>query len=101
MINSMLKVAKDEGLYEGLLKEKQNIDELVNELNNPPKEYEKLYDKLLELYGEFNEVYILATEPSGSLVSYNNSMSNSLTELDKLFGELKVLLPQEVYEKTK
>ncbi len=101
MINSMLKVAKDEGLYDSLLKEKQNIDKLVNELNNPPKEYEKLYNKLLELYGEFNKVYNLATEPSGSLVSYNNSISNSLTELDKLFSELKVLLPKEVYEKIK
>jgi len=83
-----------DGVFDKLDTNKIKIDELMKEIQRPPKEYEKAYGFLLELYGEEIEFRRLA-DLSGE--SYN-SFSEKFTETDdncsKLLSQIKISTPE-------
>jgi hypothetical protein len=81
------------GQYKTMNKSKDNIDNKMKQLSNPPKAYQHAYDKLLEMYGIYTQLYSLALNPSGSLVSYNNTINDLQGKLVKASSEFKVLIP--------
>lgn len=59
----------------------------------PPK-YTRVYDLLLDLYTKYDQLYKLATEPSGSLMSYNNKVSLLNKEFGELAAKIEILMPE-------
>ncbi len=96
MVETVQKTAEDGGLFNNLRTERKDIDTLMNELNNPPEKYKDLYSKLLSYYGQYTTAYDLALNPTGSLLSFNNSISNVLSETNRQFNEFKTLIPQDI-----
>lgn len=47
------------------------ITKKIKLLTNPPEEYQKAYEALFEYYVEFDKLYKMAVNPSGSLDSYS------------------------------
>jgi len=92
----LYKEAEDKGVIKDLTDDKKLIDIQMNELNNPPEKYQKLYDKLLELYGEYTLAHEFAVSPSGSLAIYNESINENYSEITRLNNEFKALVPQEI-----
>lgn len=73
---------------------KTQIDELMSSLASPPKSMIDVHRKLVELYGIYSQVYNLALEPSGSLMSYNRAVNDLQSNFIKVADELKVMLPK-------
>ena len=95
-IATVQKIAKETNFLQKLQKDKELIDGMMSRLNNPPEEYKTLYDKLLSLYGQYTKIYELAISPSGSLMTYNQSISEVSSEINRLYNEFQVLVPQDI-----
>ncbi len=70
---------------------RENVDELMQELDVVPEGMERHQHKMFELYGEFNKLCNQAVSPSGSLMTYNRSINNSQENFLQLLNEVKVL----------
>ncbi|GAB6990113.1 hypothetical protein JCM16418A_21630 [Paenibacillus pini] len=44
----------------------ETVDKLMKSLNNPPAEFQKAYDTLVELYGYYTQYTDQADSPTGS-----------------------------------
>jgi hypothetical protein len=84
---------ENNGMYNYARYNKTSIDTRMKEVSNPPKGYEKAHDKLVEMYGIYSQLYSLSLNPSGSLVSYNNTINDLQSKLVKASSEFNVLLP--------
>ncbi|KYH30484.1 hypothetical protein CLTEP_26310 [Clostridium tepidiprofundi DSM 19306] len=73
---------------------KKNLDAIVKRLQNPPDEYQKTYNTVIELYEVYDEFYRLATNPSGSYQSYSNDVHEVDSEFLKIFNKLEILIPE-------
>jgi len=92
-INNVINESKRIGQYKVMDMSKEKIDNEMKQLSNPPKNYQRAHDKLVEMYGIYTQIYSLALNPSGSLVSYNNTINDLQNKLIKTSSEFKVLLP--------
>ena len=95
-IDKFYQDTKDKGVIQEFVDDKKSIDSQMSDLNNPPEKYQKLYDKLLELYGEYTLVYEMAINPSGSLKMYSEVINESYSEITRLNNEFQVLIPQNI-----
>jgi hypothetical protein len=65
----------------------------IRRLNNPPKDFERAYNKLVELYGIYNQIVSQAVGPSGSLISYNMEVDKLFNDFTTASSEFNVLVP--------
>ncbi len=72
----------------------ENIMLKMKQLQNPPKEYEKIYDAMLDLHSKYQSLTDLAVSPSGSLSTYTESKSKKIDEFIQLYKKVKVQLPK-------
>lgn len=98
-VKKVTQVAKETDFLQKLNDDKKSIDNMMNQLNKPTDENKDLYNKLLSLYGQYTKLYELATIPKGSLVSYNKSVNEIYSEIQRLYNEFVVLVPRDVIEK--
>lgn len=70
------------------------IAESVKSLQNPPSQFKELYNDMLELYGDYQGLVSQATNPSGSLQSYNSDVNNKISEFMKNYNKIKAKLPK-------
>ncbi len=85
--------AEEGGFIKTLQDKKNKIKFLMKELKDPPDEYKESYNVLLDLYTEYTHLESLAEEPSGSLISYNNDVNESINKCQQLMEKIKVLKP--------
>lgn len=71
-----------------------SVKSIMKKLQNPPKEYEKAYDTLSELYSTYQRITALAISPEGSLSSFNNNRSEKTSEFMELFRRIETQLPE-------
>lgn len=71
-----------------------SLKKAMSEISNPPTEYSKAYDLLLDVYSIYSQLYSLARSPQGSYVSFNKTVNDISLEFEKGFNKLDVLLPQ-------
>ncbi len=62
-------------------------------LNDPPRRYSQAYQRLLDAYGRYSQLYGLAQSPFGSLLEYNKRTGDLRMELGKALSELAVSVP--------
>ncbi len=78
------------------LKEQQEeIKEEVLKLQNKPNQkYKEAYDKMIELYGAFNNLVDQATSPSGTYRDYVSKYNQYSDDLNTAYEQLVVLIPE-------
>ncbi|OPH54987.1 hypothetical protein BC351_30160 [Paenibacillus ferrarius] len=72
---------------------KEETDRLMQSLNNPPAEYQKAYDVLVQLYTLFTDFVSQADSPTGSLLTFNQKVNQLSSDIGKKVNEFKILLP--------
>lgn len=65
----------------------------MSKLKNPTKGYEESYKTLSSLYDDYNSLYQEATNPTGTLMSYNTETSNKENDFNSLVDKLKTVVP--------
>lgn len=73
----------------------KEIKSIITELSEPPKDYGKVYDDLLDLYNLSEEYTDMALNPSGSLQSFNEDKNRLATEIDSKYKRIEVIMPSE------
>lgn len=69
------------------------VCEIMKKLQKPPKEYEKVYDTLLELNSSYQAIIDLAKSPQGNIVSFNNNKNEKINEFMEVYKKLQTQLP--------
>lgn len=70
------------------------IAESIRSLQDPPNEFKDIHNDILELYGDYQGLVSQATNPSGSLQSYNSDVNNKVSEFMKNYNKIQAKLPK-------
>lgn len=84
------KIVKD---IEDIKSSRENIASNMKKLQNPPKEYERAYETLLELFTAYQALVELAVSPKGSLTTYGTNRSERIDRFLDLYRSLETQLP--------
>ena len=75
--------------------EQQEIKKLVLKLQEKPnEEYKDAYNKLIEMYGFFNNLVEQVISPSGNYSSYSSKYNEYVEDLKSQYDQLVVLIPE-------
>lgn len=66
----------------------------MKELQNPYKGYENTYQLVLDLYDKYNGLYSQATNPTGSLTTYNSDVNSKEDSFNTTLDRIEVILPE-------
>lgn len=92
-ISNYLTTNKDK--IDNLKKQQNEIKEEVAKLQNQPNQkYKEAYDKMIELYGAFNNLVNQATSPSGNYRDYVSKYNQYSEDLSSAYEQLSVLIPE-------
>ena len=61
-------------------KNQEQVQTLMKDMRNPPKEYEEAYGALKDFYDAYTKLVNLAVNPTGNLTSYTSSFNEADTE---------------------
>jgi hypothetical protein len=89
-----VKMAGQSGIYEDLKKGKDEVDNLVKRLINPPSDLKTGYDLLLEMYGYYVQLYNQAVTPGLWGSSYQREYEDKLSEVKKTYNKALVVVPR-------
>ncbi len=78
---------------DGLEKNAKNIKEKVSELKDTPKDYEKSYDELLDLYDLYEKNNEMMHSPSGTLQEFNKDKNELQNEIKSKHKRIDVVIP--------
>ncbi|MGG3802515.1 hypothetical protein [Metabacillus fastidiosus] len=92
-INGANQFYEDEDQIKELETNSETISKKLQELNNPPQEYQDVYDKVLELYLLHEEYIDMAISPNGSLMSYNQKVNELSSKISNKINEIDVIMP--------
>lgn len=96
--NTMIGIQHTSFKLEGKVDEVKNnkgiIDNKMKDLTDAPERFVRTYEKLIEMYGVYSEIQLLAQYPSGSLVEYNQKINHLETQLIRLNDEINVTMPK-------
>ena len=65
----------------------------MRELQNPYKDYESTYQLVLQLYNEYTALYGEATNPTGTLITYNSDVSSKENSFNTTLNQIAVVMP--------
>jgi hypothetical protein len=85
---------EENGNNAAIASSKKRIDQLMSDLASPPASMTDVHRTLVELYGIYSQIHGCASGPSGSLMSYNNTVNDLQSKYVKVANELKVTLPK-------
>lgn len=85
---------EEKGIYKNMEGLKKEIEESMKKVVNPPPDYKSAYDLLLEMYGSYVQLYSQATSPSGSYLSYNQTVNQYFSEIQKDYNKILVVMPE-------
>jgi hypothetical protein len=88
-----MKKFEADGSIQKLTDGKLSTSEKMKLLNDPLEEYKTSYEIAFQMYGSFNEYISLATNPSGSLTSFNAKTSELSSEIIKKISDFQIRLP--------
>lgn len=92
-ISKYLTTNKDK--IDNLKKQQNEIKKEVTKLqNHPNQKYKEAYDKMIELYGAFNNLVDQAISPSGTYRDYVSKYNQYSEDLSSAYEQLSVLIPE-------
>lgn len=68
----------------------EDVNDMMKELQNPPKGCEQLHDAFMDFYDEYYELVNCALDPSGNLTSYSEDFNEADENTAKYFDKLQV-----------
>ncbi len=71
----------------------KRVTELMKLLQDPPPEYERSYETLIDLYAAYRSLTELAINPKGSLNTYSENKSKRIDEFLLFYRRLETQLP--------
>ena len=81
------------GKLDEIRNETEKIKNKVSELNNPPPNYEKAYDELLDMYTFYEEFKEMALEPKESMKSFNEKKNSISSDILSKYKRIDTLIP--------
>jgi len=94
-VHSLNSYFESTGDLDDLRETAEEIKEEVSNLNNPPEDFEQVYDELLDMFTYSEEYVSLALSPDGSLQSFTEKRNDLSSEILNLSQRIDVLLPNE------
>ena len=85
-----------EGVSENIEKTKQELEEAINALDNPPEKYEYLYQLLMKMSDDVDEYRQLALNPNSDYISYLEEIRDILKILDEYSVILSSAIGEEI-----
>lgn len=93
--DSLSELFSDEEFQDKIASIKSNqatVKELMQELTNPPAEYEEAYNTLKDYYDAYLELTNLAISPTGSLQSYTDDFNEADSNVLKYYNAMDVYI---------
>lgn len=94
-IHSLNAYYEDSGELEDIRNAADSIKSKMAELNDPPGEFEKAYDEVLNMYNYTEEYIEMALNPSGSLQSFNENKNQLASDIISVYKRIEVIMPSE------
>ncbi|WP_164219299.1 hypothetical protein [Virgibacillus sp. YIM 98842] len=94
-IHSLNAYYNDSGDLDHIEKTADEIKNKINELNDPPEEFEKTYDELLDMYTFYTEYVDMAFNPDGSLQSFNEKVNQLSSDIAGKYKRIEAVMPNE------
>jgi hypothetical protein len=85
---------ESEGVLDEFSARKEETAGVMRALQNPPDDYRDSYELLVEMYSVASQICQMATDPSGSLMTYNQNKNSQMSEFDSLFDKLQIKIPE-------
>lgn len=73
----------------------EDIKGKISDLNNPPPDYEKAYDELLDMYTYFEEFTEMALDPKGSLQTFNEKKNSTASDILSKHKRIEAVIPND------
>src|SRR5699024_2541321 len=67
------------------------IKEKINELNDTPDNYEKVYNEVLDMYTYLGDYLDMALEPSGNIGEFNNKKEELLSDIKNKYKRVEAI----------
>ncbi|MEA1855625.1 hypothetical protein U9M49_21415 [Cytobacillus sp. OWB-43] len=92
-IYSLNSYYSETGKLEELENASTEIKDAIKDLNDPPEDYKKVYDEVLDMF-TFTEEYIgMAINPDGSLQSFNENRATLSSDIINKYKRIEALMP--------
>ncbi len=86
---------KNSGLYDEFVECKTKIDVNMNNLSKKENSiYQNEYNKLLNLYDKYCDLYYISINPSGSYYAYSNDYNKFTKDFSNAYSQFKVAVPE-------
>lgn len=79
-------------ITDGVEQNQTEVNKLMKDMKNPPKEWEDAYTDLKDYYDDYLTLTNLCTNPSGSLTTYSSTFSNADTDTFNGYAKMKSYL---------
>ena len=94
-VNSLNSYYRASGKLDKVEKLSTEIKNKISDLNNPPSDYEKAFDEVLDMYAYSQEYTEMALNPTGSLQSFNENKSKLSSDILEKYRKIEALTPDE------
>jgi hypothetical protein len=92
-LSIMKSISNNQSSVDSVRKGKASVELMMQGLNSPPDGFGAAHSKIVSVYGSFSSLVDAASAPSGSFMSYNQSVNRIQEDFTKGVNELEVLIP--------
>lgn len=92
-LDNLFKDSSTKTKIENIKSSEVKVSEMMKKLQKPPKEYEKLYDTLLELNSSYQATIDLAKSPQGNITAFNNNKNEKISKFMEVYKKIQTQLP--------
>lgn len=79
-------------ITDGVEQNQTEVNKLMKDMKNPPKEWEEAYSDLKDYYDDYLTLTNLCTNPSGSLTTYSSNFSTADSDALNGYNKMKTYL---------
>lgn len=90
---------EEDGILKDIKSGREDIDEQINKLQDEHPQFSSVYLDLLDLYATYTQINDLSLDPSGSLQSFRDQITNLDGDFKQGYSKIKVRIPQELKDK--
>ena len=87
----LCKAIQNKDAFKNTKAKKNDIEIEMIKLQNPPKDYIIAYNLFIKLYSKYEQIYLQATSPTGSLSNYTNDINKKSNEFYVIYDKIIVL----------
>lgn len=85
---------RENGILDSISSYKNAMQVATSKLNDPPSSRKDCYNDFLEIVSEVSSISRMATDPTGSLQSYNDQVNEAVQSVSKKIDQFKIKYAQ-------